>query len=60
MPFAKRCSEWVVAQAASVNIGTADAIAPLIAVTAQCENTEYGRFRANSAHGAHSHPPLMA
>ena len=33
MPFAKRCSEWVVAQATNHNVGAAEAIAPLIAVT---------------------------
>ena len=51
MPFAKRCSEWLHQQSQNQNIGSADALAPLMAVTTKCERTEYGRFNANSNHG---------
>eukprot|EP01050_Picozoa_sp_SAG11_P031304 SAG11_NODE_9671_length_890_cov_2.977244_1_plen_185_part_00 len=45
MPFAKRCSEFLVEHSG------ADAVSPLVAVTELCEVAEFGRYHAGSNHG---------
>lgn len=45
MPFAKRCSEFLVLQAG------ASRISPLLAVTDLCEVAEFGKYHAGSNHG---------
>jgi hypothetical protein len=45
MPFAKRCSSFLLQQA------DATLVTPLMTVTTNCEVEEYGRFRPDSHHG---------
>ena len=48
VPFTKHCSQYLVQSAADANLGSDDIFAPLITLTGECEETEYGHYQGGS------------